>query len=97
MATYVTLYKYTDQGLRNIKDAPKRVEAAKAAAAKVGINVKEVLWLQGEYDFMTISESSDDLVATAFNLNTAKQGNVHTTTIRAFTEAEMEKILAHVS
>jgi uncharacterized protein with GYD domain len=96
MATYVTLYKYTDQGLRNIKDANKRVEAAKTAAAKVGIKVKEVLWLQGEYDFMAISEASDEMVATAFNLNTLKQGNVHTTTIRAFTQAEMEKILAHV-
>ena len=67
MATYVTLYKYTDQGLRNIKDANKRVEAAKAAAAKVGIKVKEILWLQGEYDLMAIWEAADDMNATAFN------------------------------
>ena len=97
MATYVTLYKYTEQGIRNIKEAPKRVEAAKKAAAEAGMTVKETLWLQGEYDFMAISETNDEIAAAAFNLNTAKLGNVHTLTLRAFTVAEMEKILEKVA
>ena len=29
MPTYVTLVKYTDQGVRNIKESPARLEAAK--------------------------------------------------------------------
>jgi uncharacterized protein with GYD domain len=53
--------------------------------------------LQGEYDFMAISETNDEIAAAAFNLNTAKQGNVHTLTLRAFTVAEMEKILDKVA
>lgn len=97
MATYVTLYKYTEQGIRNIKDAPSRVEAAKKAAAQAGITVKETLWLQGEYDFLAISESSDEIAAMAFQLNTAKMGNVRTLTLRAFTGAEMAKILEKVA
>ncbi|HEX9169058.1 MAG TPA: GYD domain-containing protein [Roseiarcus sp.] len=96
MATYVILYKYTEQGLRNIKEAPKRVEAATKAAAKAGMTVKETLWLQGKYDFLAIVEASDDIAATAFNLNNLRQGNVHTHTMRAFTVAEMTKILAKV-
>jgi uncharacterized protein with GYD domain len=96
MATYVILYKYTEQGLRNIKDAPKRVEAATKAAAQAGMKVKETLWLQGEYDFLAIVEASDDIAATAFNLNNLKLGNVHSHTMRAFTVAEMTKILAKV-
>ena len=95
MATFVILYKYTEQGIKNIKDAPKRVEAAKKAAAKAGLTVKETLWLQGEYDFMSIVEG-DQIAGTAFNINVLKQGNVHTQTMRAFTVAEMTKILAHV-
>ena len=47
MATYVTLYNFTEQGLKNIKDSVKRTEAAKKAAAANGMTVKEVLWLQG--------------------------------------------------
>jgi len=96
MATYLVLYKYTEQGIQRIKEAPRRVEAAKKAAEKAGVKIKETLWLQGEYDFMVISEADDETAATAFGLNVAKQGNVRAVTMRAFTVAEMEKILAKV-
>jgi len=96
MATYLILYKYTEQGIQRIKDAPKRVEAAKKAAEQAGIRIRETMWLQGEYDFMAITEANDELAATTFGLNIAKQGNVRMVTMRAFTVAEMEKILAKV-
>jgi uncharacterized protein with GYD domain len=97
MTTYVGLYKYTDQGARTIKDALKRLEAAKAAAAQVGVTIKDVFWLQGEYDFLAISESSDEIAATAFTLGIAKMGNLRGQTLRAFTIGEMEKILDKVA
>jgi uncharacterized protein with GYD domain len=59
MATYVTLYNFTDQGLKNIKDTVKRTETAKKAAAAMGMQVKEVVWTQGQYDVIVISEASD--------------------------------------
>jgi uncharacterized protein with GYD domain len=96
MATFVILYKYTEQGIRNIKDAPKRLEAAKKAVAQVGLTVKEALWLQGEYDFIAIVEG-DEIAATAFNINILKQGNLHSHTMRAFTVEEMTNILARVA
>jgi uncharacterized protein with GYD domain len=97
MATYVTLFTFTDQGLKTIKDTVKRVEAAKKAAAAAGMTIKEVVWTQGQYDLVTISEAPDELAAAAFALNTAKAGNVHIQTLRAFTAKEMEKILEHVA
>ena len=96
MATFVILYKYTEQGIKTIKDGPKRLEAAKKAMTQTGLILKEALWLQGEYDFLSIGEASDEYAATAFNINILKQGNVHTHTMRAFTAAEMTKILAKV-
>ena len=93
MPTYVTLYNFTDQGLKNIKDTVKRTEAAKMAAAAIGMHVKEVLWTQGQYDLIVISEASDEVKANAFGLNTVKLGNVRGQTLRAFTAAEMETIL----
>ena len=96
MATYVILYKYTEKGVQSVKDAPKRVAAAKKAAEKAGIKIRETMWLQGEYDFMAISESTDEIAAAAFGFNVAKQGNVRAVTMRAFTIAEMETILAKV-
>jgi uncharacterized protein with GYD domain len=96
MATFVILYKFTEQGVRNIKDSPKRTEAAKKAAARAGITIRETLWLQGEYDFIAIVEAPDELAATAFNINILKLGNVRSHTMRAFTAEEITNILSHV-
>lgn len=96
MATYVTLYNFTEQGLRNIKDTVKRAEAAKKAATAAGMTIKEILWTQGQYDMVGITEVADEAAGTAFELHTLKAGNVRTQTLRAFTAAEMEKILEHV-
>jgi uncharacterized protein with GYD domain len=94
MPTYVTLYKFTEQGIRTVNDSTKRFEAAKKAAAQAGITIKDAYWLHGEYDFVVISEAPDDLAATAFQLSLAKLGNVRGQTLRAFASAEMDKILA---
>jgi uncharacterized protein with GYD domain len=96
MATYVTLYNYTDQGIRNVKDTVKRAEAVKQVAAQAGVTIKEVYWLQGKYDVLVVSESPDETAAMALAVNTAKAGNVSGQTLRAFTATEMEKILAKV-
>lgn len=97
MATYVTLYNFTDQGLKGIKDTVKRTEAAKKAAAQFGATIKEVLWVQGQFDVIVISESSDETASNAFALSTLKLGNVRGQTLRAYTAAEMEKILEKVA
>jgi uncharacterized protein with GYD domain len=96
MATYVSLYNFTDQGVRNVKDTLKRAEAVKQAAAQAGVTIKEIYWLQGKYDVLVVSESADETAAMALAVNTAKAGNVSGQTLRAFTATEMEKILAKV-
>ncbi len=97
MATYVTLFNFTEKGAREIKDALKRVEAAKAAAKQFGATIKEVLWLQGQYDVLAITEVTDEIAAAALTLNTIKAGNVRVQTMRAFTATEMAKILEKVA
>jgi uncharacterized protein with GYD domain len=96
MATYVTLVNFTEQGVRNIKETINRTNAAKQAGAAAGVNIKEVLWTQGQYDIVIISESNDEIAANAFVLNAAKGGNIRTQVMRAFTAAEMQKILDKV-
>ena len=97
MATYVTLFNFTEKGAREIKDTLKRVEAAKAAAKQFGVTIKEILWLQGQYDLVAITEVTDEIAAAALTLNTIKLGNSRTQTMRAFTADEMAKILEKVS
>ena len=97
MATYVTLYNFTEQGLRNIKDTVKRAKAAKKAGSEAGVTLKEIVWTQGQYDIIAISETSDETMASAYLLNVLKAGNLRAQTLRAFTTAEMEKILEKVA
>ncbi|MGD0188282.1 MAG: GYD domain-containing protein [Roseiarcus sp.] len=93
MPSYVTLSKFTDQGIRDIKDTTKRAEAFKKAATNAGLAVKEILWTQGQYDLVTIIEAPNEVAAAALGLSVAKLGNIRSETLRAFTAAEMERIL----
>jgi uncharacterized protein with GYD domain len=93
MATYVVLGNFTDQGIRNAKDSPKRADAFKDMAKKSGVTVKEVFWTQGQYDVVTIVEAPDDVSATALALSVGALGNIRTQTLRAFSGADMKKVI----
>ena len=96
MATFITTIKFTQQGVKGIDDSTKRAAALKTAAKKLGAKVTNVYWTLGEYDGLLIMEAPDDETATTVLLHLAAAGNVHTTTCRAFTAAEMDKIVAKV-
>ena len=93
MVTYVVLAKFTEQGVRNAKDSPKRADAFKELAKTFGVTVKEILWTQGQYDIVTLIEAPDESSAMSLNLSLAALGNVRTETMRAFSAAEMAKIV----
>ena len=97
MALYVTLSNFTDQGVKLIKDSPKRAEAFKERAAKHGVKVHTVLWTLGQYDVVTIVEADDDIAATALALSQAALGNIRGQTLKAFDAADMAKIVAKMS
>ncbi len=94
MATFITTIKLTAQGVAEIQDTCKRAAAFKAAAKKLGGKVTDVYWTLGSFDGVLILEAPDDETATAVMLRLGSLGNVQTQTARAFTAAEMEKILA---
>lgn len=94
MVTYIGLMNFTDKGMQTVKDTTKRAAAAKEAAKKAGVNMRELLWTLGEYDLVSIIEAEDEQALAAFSLATAVQGNVRFQTLRAFTSSEMDAILA---
>lgn len=97
MGAYITLYNFTGQGARTIKDTVKRAEAVKASATQGGVRIRDVFWLQGAFDVIVIFEAPDEATATAAALNVLKAGNVRGQTLRAFTSAEMSAILDKVA
>jgi uncharacterized protein with GYD domain len=93
MATYCILGNFTEQGVRNAKDSPKRADAFKEMAKKCGATVKEVYWAQGQYDIVTILEAPDDLAVTSLGLSVGALGNIRTQTLRLFSAADMKTII----
>ena len=96
MATFITTIKFTQQGIKAIDDTTKRAAAVKAAGKRLGVKVTDIFWTLGDHDGVLIFEAPDDETATTLLLHLGALGNVHTTTVRAFTAAEMDKILAKV-
>lgn len=94
MPAYITLYKFTSQGLANIKGSPERIKQAKAAIEKMGGRAIGVWVTMGEYDLVAIGEAPDDQTMAAFVLATAGLGNVTTQTMRAFSEEEFAQIVS---
>ena len=88
MPTYIGLYKVTEQGVKTIKDAPKRLEAGIKAAEKMGGKVIGFYAVMGEYDYVAIGEFPGDEIAATFSLALSSLGNVKITTLRAFTQEE---------
>jgi uncharacterized protein with GYD domain len=96
MPTYIVLANFTDQGIRNIKETTKRAQSFREMAKKLGITLKEIYWMLGQYDFMTVAEAPDEGAMTALGLSVGALGNVRTNTLRAFTSDEMTKLLARL-
>lgn len=94
MATYITLFSWTDQGIRRVQDTAERAAAFRASIKKAGGKVKDIYWTMGRHDGVIVFEAPDDETATALMIAGAAQGNVRTETLRAFNERTMKKILS---
>ena len=97
MATYILLVNFTDQGVRNAQDSPKRADAFKDMAKKCGASVRDLYWTLGQYDAVTILGAPDDMTATALALSLGKLGNVRTQTLPAFSAADMNTIIGKMA
>jgi uncharacterized protein with GYD domain len=94
MPTYISLIKYTHQGITTIKEGPNRLDANKDILNRYGSQLKAFYLTMGRYDIITISEAPDDTAAAKVALTVGSAGNVTTETLRAFTEDEYREIVA---
>ncbi len=96
MPTYVVLYKFTSEGVKNIRDSVKRAGLTRQQNAAAGFKITEVLWTQGPYDMVAIVEAPNEEMMMGAMLNVVSAGNVASTTMRAFDAPAMSRILATV-
>lgn len=94
MTNYISLIRYTQKGIENLKDSPKRLEATKKAFEAAGGKLKAIYWTLGQYDAIVISEFPNDETGLRVSLTGAMQGYIRSETLRAFTEEEFRKTVA---
>lgn len=93
MTTYVMLAKWTEQGMRQVKDSPKRLDSAKKALKEMGGEFRSFFMTMGDYDLVAVYEAPDDAVAARFTLIMGMLGNIRTITLKAFPEAAYREII----
>ena len=96
MAHYIVLVNWTDQGIRSVKDSPKRAEAFRKAVQRVRGKVT-IYYTLGQYDIVAILEAPDDATVMSLALAVGSLGNVRTSTLKAFSEAEAKEIIGKLS
>ena len=93
MPTYVSLCNWTDQGIKNFKDTLSRAKEAEDAMGKLGVRFQSLYWTVGPYDLVAIVDADDEESATAALLALGAQGNIRTTTMRAYDADGMSRIV----
>ena len=93
---FIMSLSFTDQGIRNIKDAAKRAKAAKELAKKLGVNIKDLYLTSGDSDLVVIAETKNGDNIAKFALALGSKGNVRSRTARAWTASEYAKLISEL-
>ena len=94
MPHYITLLRFTQKGMEDIKGGPSRLDAAKKVIEAAGGKIKGFYLTLGQYDGVGIVELPNDEAAAKLALTQASRGTVRGETLRAFTEEEYRKLIS---
>lgn len=94
MVTYLMLLNWTDHGIRNVKDSPKRLDAVKKLAKELGGEVKSFYLTLGQYDLALVVDMPNNDKLASFGLKLGSLGNVRSTTLKTFSEDDYRRIIA---
>jgi uncharacterized protein with GYD domain len=97
MATFIALIDWTEQGVKGFRESVDRYEAARDAFEQMGVHLTQVYWTMGGHDIVAVGEADDDETMAAATLMLGAQGNLRTTTMRAFSADEMRAVIAKTS
>jgi uncharacterized protein with GYD domain len=93
---FILSLNFTEQGIRGVKEAPKRAQAARDLAKKCGCELKNVYLTSGDYDLIAMVEAPNGDAIAKFALALGGLGNVRSKTARAWTQEEFMKIVAEL-
>jgi uncharacterized protein with GYD domain len=92
MARYVSLIRFTDQGVRALKKSATRAANFRKAAEASGVTVEAQLWTAGCCDGVLILSGDERKILRSL-ARLAALGNVRTETLQAFDEKQFKAIV----
>jgi uncharacterized protein with GYD domain len=96
MPTFIVMMNWTDQGIRTVKDSPKRAAAARELGKKLGVDIKQLFLTTGEFDLLAIAETADGTNLAKFCMMAGSTGNIRTKMVRAWPETEYMKMISEL-
>lgn len=96
MPTYISLVRFTEQGVEAARESTKRLADWAAKVKPLGVSIERMYWTLGEYDQVCVFDAPDEETAAGVILAADMLGNIRTRTMRAFSAAEMNAIMARV-
>ena len=93
MATYIVLINWTEKGVQQVKDSPRRFDAGRKLLKEMGGDIKQFYLTMGNHDLVAVCEAPDDAVMARFLMHLGMLGNVRTHTLKAFPEAAYREII----
>ena len=96
MAYYISMVRFTDQGIRTVKDVPQRIAAAERMFQQYGVKLAQIYLTMGRYDYVAVMEADSDESATKAALALGALGNVRTETLRAYGRDEIGPLVAGI-
>jgi len=96
MPTYIMLSNWTDQGIRQVKDSPDRLDAARQLCAQHGAEITAFYMTLGAYDMVVVIDAPNDDAFARLAISIAKGGNIRTASLKAFDEAQYRAIIGSI-
>jgi uncharacterized protein with GYD domain len=93
MPHYVTLMRWTSQGIAGLPAWRERIEEGERIIKEAGGTLVGAYVTMGRYDVVEIFEAPDDEFAVEILMKLQRFGAEHTETLRAFTRDEAEEII----
>ena len=96
MPLFIVTSSWTEQGIKAVKDSPKRIDAARALCQKLGAEMKQIYLTSGDSDLLAIIEAPNGEAMAKIAMLLGMQGNLRTRTVRAWSEQEFARLVSEL-
>jgi uncharacterized protein with GYD domain len=88
MPFYVVLGKFTQEGIKTLQEAPQKLKDAMEVAKSFGVELKELVYTMGRYDFVFIAKAPNKEAISKMVLSRGSSGHLRTETLEGYSKEE---------